>query len=289
MNNDKRTCMCQMESGFCKHNPCECGCHNKNHDKDKMVEELTIICINHGYSSCGICYPEELELAKTFYRLYDGNKSDFLLELEEIKNLYFVRAYNFMKEGYARTPKTLPNTNWQVAFTKEFCKHYEGILSEEAIKKSIQWNIDFMSPYMSQTLPNVKWPEPREHNFCQIGLGTAGCTCGADYANEMLNACKKAVGEAQPAGLVPLDEDEIRIMLIDAIASGITAKETRGFGKDISDIPRVHAKLICSKFGTPALPSVEELMDIISLYEGRDDLHDRILAIAIHERLKEGK
>lgn len=190
------------------------------------------------------------------------------------------------------TPKTLPNTKWQESFEKEFRKHYEGILSEEVIKKSILWNIDFMSPYMSQessqTLPNVKWPEKKE---------------------EKIEECKKVVGEAQPTQLVPshLEPPDYetplnRAFLINKIDEWYEQKFKGQSGyKKVSIFDLIADFIIDTKYGTPALPSVEEIAKSMCSYllkEGYtyDGDFSRLikkfpglidhLAIVVYDRLK---
>lgn len=61
-----------------------------------------------------------------------------------------------------------------------------------------------------QTMPEVKWPEAIKHidyyqQWCIRKTFNPkkldGCSCGAHLANKMLEACRKAVNEAQLSGL----------------------------------------------------------------------------------------
>lgn len=43
----------------------------------------------------------------------------------------------------------------------------------------------------------VSWPDKMLHQFCQRGLGTAGCTCGADAANSMHDAFMAVITQSK--------------------------------------------------------------------------------------------
>lgn len=85
-----------------------------------------------------------------------------------------------------------------------------------------------------------KWPEKIPHQFCQRGLGTAGCTCGAEAANSMHDAFMKVINEQEI--LEPLDNQAV----LDALLLVKPVEIMTFYELDLKKI----ADLICSKFGT---------------------------------------
>lgn len=148
---------------------------------------------------------------------------------------------------------------------------------------------NFLAP---KTLPNVNWPK-RTNEDDQYDLGWNAC----------LDACKKAVGEAQPTGLDVTRKLEIADMYY---KDGYRNGYIEGFNKQLENtIKQAELKNepIIFQNSTPALPSVKEIGNIIDKFmpcSCMDDYkkrnmsapdccncnHKEDLATAIYSRLK---
>lgn len=135
---------------------------------------------------------------------------------------------------------------WQEHFEREFRKHYEGILSEETIKKSIQWNIEFIGTYISQAEMSVLSSGPKEHKPIEWSDGTMSCSA----------KCEICYPKAQPEKS-ELDEQKFINTIIWAV--GVSKPE------HIEEY-KIMAKAIVAKFKPAVVPSEEELTGMIEDY-----------------------
>lgn len=74
--------------------------------------------------------------------------------IEEYKITYFCECDNQpdkTKSSYPEAPRP-KDIIWQENYAKEFHKHYEGILPDNVIYESVQWNLKFMEKYMKSPL-----------------------------------------------------------------------------------------------------------------------------------------
>lgn len=260
-------------------------------NNDKMVEELAKILQSYGV----------------------GGTSDYL-------------SKELIKLGYSRTHKTLPNVNWPKerycdahkipdvdcmacqaialinkmrndcieSYKKAVGEAPEGIRSMEEFQRKYFPNlVGKECPYCSSKIKAVgEAQKPCRHAFSPIGCGMCKCLrCGIS-----------GVLEAQPSGLVPLDKDSAFDAALDILIPLMNycnnPKSIKPFGIP-NEITLTGRELLMSKFGTPALPtlqnvpSVDEISFIINGFKVCDVPPIRIcksdadeIATAIHDRLK---
>lgn len=100
----------------------------------------------------------------------------------------------------------------------------------------------------------IIWPEKAKHiPGCEL-YGQGMCTCGADYANDMLEKCKQAVAKAGETNLVPLDEES----LFELISVFNTKNPDRFYDPKAMQEDRQLAIDICEKFGQQEKQELDE-------------------------------
>lgn len=114
------------------------------------VENLSLFIIGAGYSrhpASGLTEAfKRMEYILNTKETISGDKPCDTARLEMIQHI--------IDDVRSKPASELP---WKEAYSKQFRRHYEGILSEETIQKSLQWNLEFMGTYMrTPELPSVE-------------------------------------------------------------------------------------------------------------------------------------
>lgn len=139
---------------------------------------------------------------------------------------------------------------------------------------------------------SIKWPEKKECTFSHVN-GMCDCECchsciESEEWNACLSACKKAVAEGQPSGLVELPDEEWKTMGIDLLDEFFPKGQCKERGQAIV----MFAKLmldITKKYGhtpAPKLPSEEEIEIVMCQVQPSTDFTKRC-ATAIVKYLEE--